>query len=222
MGFLDKIKRHPYITAAIVFAIGLIYLVTRSGGGAQTTGATGLTPDELAAEVQLAQLNAQQTAAGQQVQAQLQALTVQGQTQVAIANIAANQATQQGVVQQNIAQIQANVDTTGQADQLAALLAQYQATTVGEAIAAETAVQQATINAGTTIATVTQAAQQNEYIANQLAQTQIAISGNQSQVAIAGYNAQVAEVKALTQAQTASAGIGAFGGIAGSLIKAIF
>lgn len=222
---LAKIKAHPYITGVVVFVVGLLILYWYNSGSSaaqQPQGVTGLSPAELAAEVQLAQVNAGATAAAAQSQAQLQALAEQGATAVQIAQLQATVAEAGQQTQQNIAVEQGNVETHALDTQLSAIMKQYDTQSLEAALTTEAAIQEAQIASATTLGTVQAAAQQNEFIAQQNAQVQTAIATTQGQVAIAGYQANVQVAQAIASAQKTSAvASGAFGFL-GTLAKAIF
>jgi hypothetical protein len=84
---LAWVKQHKGIVAGIVFgAIVLIYLAKRSGGSSDASGGVaGALQSQQAGQLQMAQLNAQLSAQGQQTQAQLEAeqISTSAQTQQA-------------------------------------------------------------------------------------------------------------------------------------------
>jgi hypothetical protein len=71
---LSWIKEHKGIVAGVVLgAVLLIYIAKKSGGSSSDSGVAGALQSQQAGQLQMAQLNAQLSAQGQQTQAQLEA-----------------------------------------------------------------------------------------------------------------------------------------------------
>lgn len=83
---LAWIKQHKGIVAGIIFgAVVFIYLARRSSGGSASSGVAGALAQTQQGQLQMAQLNAQLSAQGNQTQAQLEAeqISTNAQTQQA-------------------------------------------------------------------------------------------------------------------------------------------
>jgi len=77
----EYIKKHPAIAGAIVVGVLIVvYLLVRSKGS--TSGVGGILAQVNAGQLQMAQLNAQLSAQGEQTQAQLQAQEIAANAQV--------------------------------------------------------------------------------------------------------------------------------------------
>jgi hypothetical protein len=79
---LAWIKEHKAIVAGLVFGtIALIYLARRSSGSGSSSGVAGVLQSAQQGQLQMAQLNAQLSAQGNQTQAQLEAEQISANAQ---------------------------------------------------------------------------------------------------------------------------------------------
>src|ERR1700674_2523912 len=80
---MEFIKNHPYLTGFAVLSAVILFLVLRKSGTSSTTtsGVAPADPNVLAAQVQQSQLDAASTAHAQDINAQLQAVSLAAQLQ---------------------------------------------------------------------------------------------------------------------------------------------
>lgn len=216
MKVVAEIKKHPWLTAAGVFVVGLLviyyYYYGSGSGGTVTTGGVS------AGDVALAQANLAYQQHSNDVTAQLGALADKNANDYAIAKL--NQTTALANIDagKTVALGQQTVDTTNANNTLTAELAK---------IDAELKISES--NNDTSVALANTAAAQNEYIAQQQAALQTAISNNQATVAetqVAGNvasvqaveNASVSIAKAYANAAQNSSLFGMIGGIAKAIL----
>lgn len=213
MSILDTIKAHPYWVGAGVFVVGAVFLYSRSGSSGGTSSGVinnAVSPAAIQGQVQLAGINAAtqtqlagidaatqthlaDTSATAQTQrdqtaAELQALTLKYANDFQIARLGADVQSSSLVTQENIASLNAATQTHDTDTQLQAVLAQFATTS-----------HNADVAAATQLAAIEASVGQNEFIAAQQNQLQMAIANNQfaigsAQIA-AGYNTSALNVK---------------------------
>lgn len=179
----EYIKSHPWVVAAIIFAAGLIYLYFFRGSDTVVSGGYGPSAEALAAEVQLAGINAAQSNAAANRSAQLEALTIQGANQLEIAKL--QQTVALGAQSTELAL------TIGVShDTLAATLARIEAERHATDVQAANALAITSESVRQNIAISTLQAQVQEAITA----SQVAIAHEQGLVTIEGFRQQTAQV----------------------------
>jgi len=79
---LEYFKKHKAVTGAIVVgALVIVYMIHKSGSSSSSGGVAGVLAQQQQGQLQMAQLNAQLSAQGDQTQAQLQAEQIAAGTQ---------------------------------------------------------------------------------------------------------------------------------------------
>lgn len=179
---LDVIKKKPILTGSIILGGGLLFyfmFMRPSGGGSQPARQMGYTDTQVYAGSELAMLQNQQAQQGQQIQAQLAALQIQGNFALAEASTNAN-------LQRDIAALSLQAAQMDQAVQLAGIAADRDVALLGMQNSRDIAQMQVegelealALNVGRDIA-----------VQNMLTQAQVNITGMASQVQMAGIASQ--------------------------------
>jgi len=126
---VEWVKQHPYLTGVGVLVAVILYFVLRSSGTSSASNAAAVASQNAAYSLQQDQIQAAQQSQTEQYNAALEALALQNQGAVQVAQIAADANNRQtaAALTLGLAQNSGTVATTTQAeqDQLAALYSQY-------------------------------------------------------------------------------------------------
>lgn len=196
MHFIEKIKQHPVLAAALVGAVLLLVLViSRRGGSSSASVSSGIDPTTASLYAQNAQITAQATMQANQLDAAAVHDTTLANYGLSLAKIQSDATTQQNNTAASVSMAQIAAQTDVQKQSIAANLQGLQLQAGVQTAGIEAALRGLESNNSTTVQIAQLSAQEQLGIANLTAQTQIGISNNQSQVAIAQTNAAAGVAK---------------------------